>query len=359
MRSWTGFAKFNYFEYLFGLGKHLTETFPLLFGEISSRDQTESIGFNLSAICLSHDLKQLGTLPRQLKELELSKFESCLMDAIKTVGEILKPFIGLKANTKNGKVIPTCHTEFQIASIIGKVFRSKYSSKLVTNDDWKAKEKSLKENIPFHYLYDILRNYWSGTGDTKAAELAASNKYEAPLSYESWSVVLDEWHQAEKDKREKLRVRIRPQTILFFKYIYTHLLSAYDELSSTEFEIEHICPVNRLKSFIVSNNIEGLPMGAVSNLCLIEKSLNREKGDKTLYEFYDDQLAKGQLTGSQMHDELRKVEERSITSREDLVFLADASICEPNTYNIFLNNRYQKLKEAFFSKNNIVPASNF
>lgn len=333
------------------------QTFPLLFGEISNRDQTESIGFNLSAICLSHDLKQLGTLPPKLREVELSTFENCLMDAIKTVSEILRPFIGLKANAKNGKVIPTCHTEFQIASIISKVFRSKYSPKLVTNNDWKNKEENLRKNIPFHYLYDILRNYWSGTGDTKAAELAASNRYETRLSYESWSAVLDEWHQSEKDKREKLRMRIRLQTILFFKYIYTHLLSAHDELSSTEFEIEHICPVSRLKSMIAGSNIDGLPMGAVSNLCLIEKSLNREKGNKTLYEFYDDQLYKEQLTESQMVDELQKVQARSITSREDLIFLADTSTCNPSSYNDFLNNRYQKLKEAFFSRNSIIPVS--
>lgn len=295
----------------------------------------------------------MGTLPRKLQELELSKFEDCLIDATKTTIEILKPFVGLKANAKNGKVIPTCHTEFQIASIVGKVFRSKYSSTFAINDHWKDKEESLRKNVPFHYLYDILRNYWSGTGDTKAAELAASSKYETTINYESWNVVLDEWHQSEKDKREKLRIRIRPQTILFFKYIYTHLNSAYDELSNTEFEIEHICPVSRLKSLINKNGVDGLPIGAVSNLCLIEKSLNREKGDKTLYEFYDDQLDREQLTESQMFDELQKVEERSMTSREALSFLTTASADELSYYTDFLDDRYKKLKEAFFSKNGI------
>lgn len=109
---------------------------------------------------------------------------------------------------------------------------------------------------------------------------------------------------------------------------------------------------------ITSSDIDGLPIGAVSNLCLIEKSLNREKGDKTLYEFHDDQLHKEQLTESQMVDELKKVEARSITSREDIIFLTDISTCNPGSYNDFLDNRYRKLKGAFFSRNSITPVSN-
>jgi len=110
---------------------------------------------------------------------------------------------------------------------------------------------------PYHYLYDIIRGFWSGTGDEKAMERAGSDKYEKPIDKNSWDSLLKDWHESEKGKKEKNRASINKISILFLKYIYTHLLSAHDELATTEFEVEHVIPLAKLKNMV--EETDGLP----------------------------------------------------------------------------------------------------
>lgn len=347
-------SKFNYFEYFFGLGKLLSDKYPMLFGKANKKDQTESIGFNLGSICLKNDLKRMEKLPDILLNVDINKYEKCILDSVNIVYEILKPFVSFKANKSSGSTTSSAaHTEMQIVSIVGKVFNEKYDVNFNNKSEWSSKKKILERNLPYHYLYDILRNYWSGTGDTKAIELINSTRYENEIKMSNWENVFNEWFETEISKNEKTRANIKPQAILFLKYIYTHLFTAHEELSSAIYEIEHICPLAKLREVAKQDGIEGLPMSCISNLCLLEKDLNKNKGSKTYYEYYDELVKKGELTQQQANEELQKIEKRTFVTREEIEFINRFDLKDKDKYYSFLENRFKKLKEKFYELNNI------
>ncbi len=349
-------SKFTYFEYLFGFGKLLTEKYPLLFKSSTSEHEADSIGFNLVAICIGHNLKRLDTLPETLKKFDLNEIEDKIIDTVKFVDSVLKPFIGLRANKKNGSKFPIVHSEFEIASIIGKAFGSKYkvhkeSGTIKDNKQWKDIKTKLQTNIPYHYLYDIIKGYWSGTGDKKAMERATSDWYENPIDKESWESALLEWHENEKNKKEKNRVNINKISVLFLKYIYTHLLTASEELSSIEFEIDHVIPFARLKN--IANQIDGLPISAIGNLSLIKKDFNRDKKDKTFYEYYNELVKKGEMTKSQRDKEIEDVEKYTFTTEQMLNFVNTLSKENIKKFYEYLDERFKKMREKFYEVNSI------
>ena len=349
-------TKFTYFEYLFGLGKLLVEKYPLLFKSQTSEHEADSIGFNLVAICVKHNLKRLDTLPETLKKFNLNTMEENLFKAVDFVNRSLKPYIGLKANKKNGSEFPVLHSEFQIVSIIGKVFNSIFivdeeNGLIEKNSAWNSIKDTLQRNIPYHYLYDIIKGYWSGTGDKKAMERAYSDWYENKISKDLWDSLLQEWHENEKNKKEKNRARINKMAVLFLKYIYTHLLTANEELSTTEFEVDHVVPFARLKP--IAAQIDGLPISSIGNLALIKKNINRDKRDRTIYEYYNELVTNGEMTQAQSEEKIKEIERYTFTTRDMLSFVNALNNKNINEFYDYLDKRFERMKEKFYELNQI------
>ncbi len=351
-------SKFNYFEYFFWLWKHLTDKFNLKLFEVTKNwNDTDSIWFNLWALCLWEDIKKMDWLPKHIKDnnIDINFFSTAMEDSVEIAWWILQPYIWIKANSKAWRMTNIYHTELQIVSIIGKIFNSKYNNKTFEQkNDWKEKEKLLRQNIPFHYLFHILRWYWSWTGDSKANELVKNKTYEDRISKESWEWVFNEFKISELQKKERNRVNPSPSSILIFKYIYWRLLSQHEVLKN-DFEIEHLCPVARLK--IIAGkmlNDEWLPISAIWNLCLIEKEKNREKWDKTFYEFYDESIIKGRLWQNEVDSILEEIESNRIfCNRDDLNFSKNFNENQIEMYISFIEKRFDRIKKLFYEKNQI------
>ena len=349
-------SKFTYFEYLFGLGKLLLEKYPLLFKSSTSEHEADSIGFNLVAICVRHDLKRLDTLPETIKKFNLNVLEENILKAVDFVNKALKPYIGLKANKKNGSEFPVLHSEFQIVSIIGKVFNSMFivdkgNGSIEETPNWNSIKDKLQRNIPYHYLYDIIKGYWSGTGDKKAMERAYLDWYENEINKDLWDSLLQEWHENEKSKKERNRARINKIAVLFLKYIYTHLLTANEELSTTEFEVDHVVPFARLKSLAIQ--VDGLPISSIGNLALIKKYINRDKRDKTIYEYYDELVTNGEITQAQSEEKIKEIEKYTFTTRDMLRFIDNLTYENINKFYDYLDKRFERMKEKFYELNQI------
>src|SRR5690606_17926317 len=136
-----------------------------------------------------------------------------------------------------------------------------------------------------------LKESWKGSGDSRAYNLISSDVYENKVSKKQWENLLEEWLENDLLKKEKTRVNIKDSAILFYKYLYTHTLTAFEEISDKSFDIEHLTPVNRLKEIAG----DGLPISAFPNLCLLDSALNRSKGDLTYYEYFNDLKNKGEI----------------------------------------------------------------
>lgn len=332
---------FSYFEYLFGLGKLLTEKYKILFSYNTASEQEDSIGFNIVNICLGISFSEMNALPKHLSKFNLDNIQDCIFQSIEFVNDAIKGQIALKMNSK--KRVPIVHTEMQIVSMIGKVFHSKFDDKLIEKTNWKSTSIKLKENLKFYYLFDILKEGWKGSGDSRAYSLITSELYEKTITKKQWENVFEEWFDSDLLKKEKTRVNIKDSSILFYKFLYTHTLSAYEELSDKLFDIEHLVPVNRLKGIAV----DGIPISAFPNLCLLDSKLNRTKGDLTYYEYFDKLVADGEITTAQAEADLKKIEEYSFTSRAELAFVT-TDLSEKN-YREFLKKRFDKIKEHFFT----------
>lgn len=346
-------SDFSVFEYMFGLGKMLSKKHPHFFGLVKEGAQNESVAFNLVCLCLDIDLKDMSKIPERLLRIEdKGLFQSALEESINFVFQVLKPFISLKANKKSvsSSKLSVYHTEYQICSIIGKVFRVRYDAIFNERDNWSDNSKILAENIPYHYLYEILKEFWRGTGDAKAMQAVSSDRYMSSIYEENWDNVLNEWFDYEIQKKERQRVSIKDNVILFLKYIYTHLLTAHEELSSKRFEIEHLVPVARLKGI---SGESGLPMSAISNLCLIERSLNQDKRDMTFYEYIEHLTSKGEITEDQAKEKTIEIEKYTFTKKNELDFVVDAQKFNEEAYNLFLIERFDTLKKVFYALNKI------
>ena len=72
-------------------------------------------------------------LPEHVKKnnIDINEFTTALEDAISITLKILNPYIGIRANAKNGKPITNVyHSEMQIVSIIAKIFKVKILIKI-------------------------------------------------------------------------------------------------------------------------------------------------------------------------------------------------------------------------------------
>lgn len=338
-------TRFTTFEYLFGFGKFLCNKFEFLFNTASKIEQEDSIGFNIINICLGLHFDEMNKIPEKFLAYDTQTFENCVLNSIEFVFNSLKGHITLKMNKRTKVAI--VHSELQIVSMIGKAFHSRYNADLSEKPTWDATKIKLEKNLTYHYLYDILRDHWRGSGDSKAFNLISSDRYENPIKKTSWESVFDDWFENDLAKKEKIRASIKDSAILFFKYLYSYSLTAYEELSSVEYDIEHLVPVDKLKEIAG----EGIPMSAFPNLCLLESSLNRKKGSLTYYQYYKNIVVKEELTEEQSKVEIKKLEKYTHTTEADLQFVETAFTQE--NYKQFLNDRFKTLKQLFFDLNEI------
>ncbi|WP_288774451.1 DUF262 domain-containing protein [uncultured Psychrobacter sp.] len=342
-------SKFSCFEYIFGFGKLLCEEYPLLFSGNAKEEKEDSIGFNIVNLCLGKPFSEMKTLPQDFAKYDTVQLESSIIDAIEFVNNALKAQLGLKMNNK--KDIPIVHTEMQIVSIVGKVFHSKYDKDLNIKSSWNEKKDKLKENLKYHYLYDILKESWKGSGDTRAYRLVKEDYYEIPITKQQWLNIFEEWLNSELQKREKKRIAIKTQSILFLKYLYVKVLLAEHQTSDLQFDMEHIVPVEKLKSIAGE---DGIPISAFPNLCLLDKSLNAKKQSKTFYEFIETSVENAELTEAQAAKNLEKIEAYSFTEKGDLEFVTTKDKFTPENYEDFLKKRHEILVNKFLDLYDIV-----
>lgn len=318
---------YSLFEYLFGLGKVLSTTYPLLFQKGSSPADPDSIGFTLATVVHRLRLGEMRGLPGHLRTLyksqttalDLRLFQAALHDACSFVEKTLTPYIGIKLNRRDGKPL-LVHTEYQICSLIASALALKYDVPTwSTQPDWEECWRSLKSTIPQHYLHDILLQSWRGSGDTRLfsrvwekpnddSPLQASKHYLRPIGSDDWDRVLDTWLAQQLQKSQFERGHIDATQKVFLSFLYSSRID-HNQLHKNSFEIEHLVPVSRIAAFLKDRNAQvGWPISAIGNLALFTQPLNREKSARTLPEYLDAvEESQGVLARQKMTEHLERL----------------------------------------------------
>lgn len=342
---------FNLFEYLFGLGKVMSKKFPLLFSNSGNSDEVNPIAFVLFAVLLQLKVAEMDKLASKMPRnnsaiIDPTAIEAAILRACNKVSTALAPFLSLRLNSSpNTTFIP--HSQNQILSLVVEYLLN--SSDLET---WKeiqsTKADSIAGNIAQHYIYDIIRNSWRGSGDSRLSALAwdedsaPATYYANSISKQNMSEAIRSWHDELLMGRQKERARVAPTVKAVLLFVYADIVSFYEN-AAVDFELEHIYPVSYLAGRISSLNDEGWPISALGNLMILPKNLNRIKGKNLLGDFLPNLQAPDSLSPEQeetLQKHLLSPEWRSITAQNQIA---------RQDYLIFCNNRVSSMIEQIAS----------
>lgn len=327
------------YELCFAFGKIIKDKCKILFATYSDteEDQVDSIGFTALSTALDIPLKKLSNLNKKINEetniSNLMKLLDAIVWSFQQVEEVLKNYI----STVDEKVF-TKFIEAQILSISFTHFKlyNKVNDDLSisqVNTSRKLKE-DFKRYMPYSYLYDIISEYWAGSGDRKLAEEMAKpieeNRHMCLILKTKWESLLTEWMGAQIIKKPK---NVCIENKLFLNFICKTKLDWHNNL--IKYDIEHIIPKKR-----ISDKKLDVAVSAIGNLCLLPAIDNRAKKDETVYEYLD---RKAEI--SNVNEE--KIKNLYYPTRDELSFVRTGSGFNTDTYNRYLSDRNNYLIREF------------
>lgn len=278
----------NLFEYCFALGKLLKNECPNILGsQIGTSSDIDSVGFVLLSTILTGSAQKIDSLPKYFLNAnasELVNFKNIILKCVKEVNKLLNDYI----LTVDQKLVSK-YIESQMICIIATLFKIKYAYNehktlsFVENTKTKNLIQLFNKNMPKRYLFDIISNYWVGSGDSKITDEMAKNLYDnryiTTILKSSWEVILNEWANEQIQKPSK---RISPEVKLFLNYIInlTVLKSKYND---KKFNFEYI--ISRDKFNNKFHGANGL--SALGNICFLPQFEVRSKHENTIYEQID------------------------------------------------------------------------
>lgn len=335
------------FEYVFGLSKYINSTFDFLsyFESKEQPDTINSLAFELVNVCLNQNKDGKDKLYENILAFpDVNLFEKCLMEAIKFVQDRISLVTAFKGNSRTDKSVKF-HGKFQIMSLVANTFREMYDPADLSKhrDTWEENKKVLERNIVLYYVYDVLNdNTWNNGGTTKIYTFTTPNRYMQPITYAQWSNCLDTFFEETNMNIEKINPDKKDK--LFLNCIYLDIFSYKDHADSEiKFDIEHLATKELMKKIKSNTKCSALVVGNIGNLCYLKEGTNREKHEKTIYQY------------EPIREQIPEIEEKySFTKKADLDWVEkeyeekDAEEIRKIYYK-YLKDRFEIQKKKFFA----------
>ena len=333
------------FEYAFAVGKALMDKCKKLFPKVDDA-KVDSIGFLLLAELMGLTYQNMGRLAETIaayKTLDFKELKDAILDAGVFVENALGSYIESPTRTRTGKRASlVCHSELQLASYIIVAFKLKYDLDPKNGLRPKAKSKELgrvKDYLYRHYLYDILRGHWSGSGDTKLEEIIADPctcRYTKDVSRDEFEIAVSSWLSGGNRKAESKNVS--SDTKLFLNYLLRESVSNVDKVS---YDVEHCVPKDVLKKYYIKKG-RTVPISAPCNLVYIPSADNRSKGELTYYQRQANDPGTFKLDCTQL-------EQLGYPTRSELAFVESTSTMTEGKYFAYLEERRKTILNKFMS----------
>jgi len=344
---------YNLYEYLFGLGKVLSDKYPSLFGDSGAADESTPTAFVLVTTAMGLRLSKMTELVSVIRNrstnpdapIDLTALEAAIFKSVEAINNSLAPYLSLKMHKKEqGTLI--AHSQNQVLSLI--------SAYLVNNFDkhtWGDKNsdeaKKIVKNAASHYLVDIVAKRWRGSGDSRLFEMTWQEEASKPASYYSKVVEratlvdsLRQWHEEQLTKKQKERPNVPPAAQAVLMFLYASMVAVFDN-KAVDFELEHIYPVAVIADRIADlKEEEGWPISALGNLTLLPKDLNRIKGKNTLGDYLPGLLVPDEITNS----DLKKIQKYLMAPKYSQV--TKTSLVSRDFYIKFCRTRMQAISES-------------
>jgi hypothetical protein len=297
-------SEYNLYEYLFGLGKVLATEFPTLFHSSADSDDDSPVAFQIFTVALQLPVAKMGELPKRMPRLDsdvidVDRFERAVLQACQMAEKSLSQYLELTLNEQT--VGPSGVSQNQAISLVTSILANCFDERF-TNFDNKLADQ-IAVNFPAHFLLDTLRNSWGNAGDStlfdrtwqevetsapkdksRRPDFNPGSYYLKKVEADSMRTAFGMWHSTQLEARQKERARYSKDMKPVLKFIYSTLVSSQED-KGVKFELEHVYPVAVLKKLIIKSRIDGLPLGAIGNLMLLPKDINRIKKENLLGDY--------------------------------------------------------------------------
>ena len=334
------------YEYAFALGKALMKECNKLFSK-ADKTSVDSIGFLILAELMGLTYQKMDDLAKTIKKypaVDFKKLKDAILQAGSVVQSALTPYIESPSKPKKGnkRTSLACHSELQIASFIIVVFKLMYElspSKGLVENVHKKDLQNVKKFMYKHYLYDILRGFWSGTGDKKLEDIIADPttcRYTRDVAKDEFQMILNAWLDESNSKPSS--VNVSAETKLFLNYLLRLSIPDADKHS---YDVEHCVPKDVIKKYYHKKKIP-VPMSTVCNLIYIPTKDNRSKGEKTYYQRQSDDPGTFTLNQTQL-DNL------GYPKKYELQFVNSTSTLTQAEYNKYLGDRKNYLSNRMIT----------
>ena len=335
------------FEFLFGFGKYIVNTYDFLNLDPTNRnDEVSTVSFEIVDACFNNS-KKIGDLANELqsRKINLNLLARRIEEAIKFVRDVISPICDFRGNQRDKKQF--LHPKYFAISLVAFVLREMYDvdDLAVKKADWEGKKNTIAQRILHHYVFEIVQNVWHDGGVGKIYTSVKDRSFAEEITMNSWTSLLNTYFETSLMNRQLVKIK-NPTNIdkLLLNCIYADIFTVKDNCSLAYFDIEHIATKDWMKTLMRdTGTVNGLAVSHIANLCYLPASINRKKKAKTIYE--DVSLA----------PELKTIEEKySFTRSTDLDFLYEVRDSKKakmldEKYTQYLRDRFEKQKKKIFA----------
>lgn len=331
----------NIFEYGYAVSKLIGEKCNYIY-KTGDSSVVDPLAFSVLSGIFNVESKKMFDLGLTInnKNVDLVDLKNKIVECAKDIEDNLEWYcIGSdKRNYFN-------HAYNQLVSYIVTVFKTKYGfdeNENIIELGNKAELNIFYKNLPMWYLYDNLRGYWLGSGDSKLDSLVLvddilTSRYFTSVPKAAFESVVSEWlNEVNNDKNDT----ITPQTKLFINYIIKKKVP--EKVDSLD--LEHIIPQARLQELFERTSKTVLGISSPANITLLPSFDNRSKREKTYYEMLDAH------EDSAMSYDATKIDKYCYPKRDDIRFVESKLEFTMEAFDEFKKKRSKALIGLFFDE---------
>ncbi len=320
-------GEINIFEYAYAISKVLSNESDFLF-ESKNETSIDSFGFTILAGIFNIHNKNMENLGSVLSKLKIDYVE--LLNSIAKCIEALEKSLS-KWLMYDGKKFHVCHSEMQLASYVILLHKLTYTvtdTKIINNSK-KIERTNFLSFLHKHYLYDMIRGYWAGSGDSKLDEIVLNplnNRYLLDVDRNSFEIQLANWLD---EQNKKINISVSKEAKVYLNYIFAGKKMNLN--NNSVLEIDHIVTKYYLKKYFKDKGIS-IPISTPCNLVIIPSFENRSKRELTFYQL---QRKREDI----IKISTQELEHYAYPLKEELSFTESDSTFTQDNYLKFLNNR--------------------
>lgn len=281
----------NLSEFCYGLGKIIADKLYVFFDK-SNEDTYNELGFQTMLIVFNIQTNRMNTLPNKHKFLKNPKSIEELVSKIVNVYNIInnkfESYFSLSVLSRDKKYETKSFTRLQILSFFASIWlvshkvlldEDKNSMQIQTEKSHKKNRQTILDNIISYAIYDVIRKFWSGTGDRKLMDIYINrnNRYLKSLSKEVFINELLRWNE---ESVSKASVNIQSDEKMIITVISNKYQDFYHSLNDN-LDYEHIFS---RKKYNLHKDKASIPAGSLGNIMLLDEGINRTKKEKFLYD---------------------------------------------------------------------------